>query len=93
MKKILYRVAEGDTVQSVCAMFGLSPLTVIEENMLSNEIEEGDMLVLNEKDTLYFASPKDTFFSVAKRFNMTEEELKRLNNTPYLFYGLGVKIK
>ena len=93
MKKILYRVASGDTVQTVCTRFSLSPITVIEENMLTNEIEEGDMLVLSEKDTLYFAEPTDTFYSIAKKFSMTEEELKRLNNTPYIFYGLGVKIR
>ena len=92
MKKILYRVKEGDTLISVCANFNVPPLTVIEENMLETDICAGDMLVISVKEKVYFVKPFDTFCSISKKFNVPEEVLEKLNKTPYLFYGLTIRI-
>ena len=93
MKKILYRVKKGDTLLSVCEFFNLSPHNLIIENMLNCEIEEGDLLLINKDETLYEVLPLDTFSSVAKKLNISVDELKRLNPIPYLFYGIKIKIK
>ena len=92
MKKILYRVKEGDTLFSVCNDFNLSHLSTIEENLLEEEISAGDMLVLSEGENLYSVLPFDTFYSLSKKFNVPEEKLRRLNKTPYLFYGLKIRL-
>ncbi len=93
MKKILYRVQRGDTLFSVCEKFGVSPLVTAEENVLDGEITEGDMLVLSEKEELYSVKPLDTFASISSKFGITEERLRKMNNVPYLFYGLTIRIK
>ncbi len=93
MKKILYRVKEGDTLLSVCANFNASPLTVIEENLLESDIYAGDMLVISEEEKVYFVKPFDTFYSISKKFNLPEDRLRKLNKTPYLFYGLKIRIE
>ena len=93
MKKILYRVKNVDTLLSVCKKFKSCPLSVIDENMLDCEILEGDMLVITEGEELYSVMPMDTYFSVAKKLNIKEDFLRKLNKTPYLFYGLTIRIK
>ncbi len=93
MKKILYRVKDGDTLLSVCANFNVSPLTVIEENMLESDICAGDMLVVRQDEKVYSVKPFDTFYSISKKLNISEEYLRKLNKTPYLFYGLKIRIE
>ncbi len=93
MKKIFYRVKRGDTFLSVCEFFNLSVISLIRENMLENDIEEGDMLIICTDENLYEVQPLETFYSISKKLGVTEEELKRLNPIPYLFYGLKIIIK
>ena len=93
MKKILYRVESGDTVFSVVDKFGASPFSVIAENMLTEEISAGDMLVISPAKKLYSVRLGDTLCSVAKKFNEDKNELSRKNgNVPYLFYGIKIEI-
>ena len=93
MKKIFYRVKSGDTLLSVCEFFSLSIASVIKDNMLESDIEEGDILVITKEENLYTVKPLETFYSVSKKVGASEEELRRLNPIPYLFYGLKIKIK
>ncbi len=93
MKKILYRVKEGDTLFSVCNEFGVAPLLVVKDNLLCEEICEGDMLVLEGNGEIYTVDAGETFSSVSRKLGVEEETLRRLNDLPYLFYGLKIRTK
>ena len=93
MEKFFYRVNQGETVQTVAKKFNLSPISIIKDNYLKEEIQAGDVLiVVKRKYKIYFAEPFDTFFSIAKKFSVSEDTLKNYNPVPYVFYGLGVII-
>lgn len=94
MKKIFYRVNEGETLFSVCEKLGVPPVTVIKENNLKNEISFGDLLYIEQGDCfIYKVTPFDTAKSIAQKFGISEEKLLRDNNVPYLFYGLIISIE
>ena len=93
MKKIFYRVKRGDTLLSVCEFFNLSVIKAVKDNMLEKDIEEGDMLIIYKDENLYEVQPLETFSSISKKLCISEEELRRLNPIPYLFYGLKIVIK
>ena len=102
MKKILYRVKAGDTLNSVCEKLNACQGVVIEENFLSAEIVEGDLLVVESYNgkTLsknsprtYAVRPADTYISLSKKFGVSATELQRLNKLPYLFYGLRIRLE
>ena len=43
MEKFFYRVNQGETVQSVAKKFNLSPISIIKDNYLKDEIQAGDV--------------------------------------------------
>ncbi len=93
MKKIFYRVQRNDVLALISDNFCVSPFSIISENMLNKEVSEGDMLIISEKEHIYKPLPFETFYSVSKKTGVLEEELRRLNNVPYLFYGLTIRLK
>ena len=93
MKKILYRVADGDTVLSLAQRFNMPITKIIKDNNLLKEICAGDMLYLEiEENSLYKVQPCDTLCSIAKKFNTTEQKILEDNGVPYIFYGLIIKV-
>ena len=93
MEKFFYRVNQGETLQSIAKKFNLSPISIIKDNGLKEEIQAGDVLCLiKQNHEIYFAEPFDTFRTIAKKFSVSEELLKDKNPVPYVFYGLGVII-
>ena len=93
MKKIFYRVKKKDTIFSIAGEFGVSVFSLIEENNLICEVEEGDILIINEKEELYFPKPLETFYTISKKFDVSEDRLKLLNKVPYVIYGVGIRLK
>ena len=90
MKKIFYRVEDGDTVFSLAERFSVSVGVIIAQNNLKKEIETGDMLYIevDESKTAYKVQPFDTVVSVGRKFNVPPEKILFDNGVSYLFYGL-----
>jgi spore germination protein YaaH len=93
MKKIFYRVKREDTIFTIASEFGVSVFSLIEENNLTCEIEDGDILIINEKEELYFPKPLETFYTISKKFGVSEDRLRLINKAPYVIYGIGIRIK
>ena len=88
MKNFFYRVKNQDTVLSLSQEFSVPVGIIIAENNLIKEISEGDILyICTPIGTPYTVMPTDTAKSIAKKFNLTEEELLLKNKSPYFFYG------
>lgn len=81
-----YTVQKGDSLWSIAKKYGL---TVNElkslNNLTSNLLQIGDVLKVKEEispdipDT-YVVKRGDTLYSIARDYNLTVDELKRLNN-------------
>ncbi len=93
MKKIFYRVQKGESLRSICQKFSAPPFSVIKDNYLEAEPLEGDMLVIVEYNDLRAVKPLETFESLSAHTGVSVEDLMRLNPTPYLIYGINVRIK
>ena len=93
MKKIFYRVNEGETLLSVCEKLGVPPVVVIKENNLKSEIASGDLLYIEQTDCfIYKVTPFDTIKSISQKFGVSEEKILSDNKVPYIFYGLNLII-
>lgn len=93
MKKFFYRVDKEDGVVSVAKKFGVSVTRLIEENSLTGEAEEGDVLFVDRGGGIvYSVRPEDTLKSVAQKFGVPPESIAALNGTDYLFYGLTINV-
>lgn len=79
-----YIVKEGDTLYSIAKKYNISVDKIKELNKLtSNNIYKGQILLLKEKkenNNIYQVKKGDTLYSIAREYNTTVEELKRLNN-------------
>ena len=92
MKKFLYRVESGDTVYAVANKLKVPVCTLIKLNNLKKEITAGDLLYIESSDKTYRVKLFDTLLSVAKKFNLTENELKEKNGIEYIYYGQEINI-
>ncbi len=94
MKKFLYRVNEGDCVCGLAKRFNQSVFDLISDNNLTAEVCAGDILVVNScQQGLYEVTPGDSISSIAKKVGVTTEKLSLDNGaTPYVFYGITLKI-
>ncbi len=93
MKKFFYRVQKNDTVSGLANRFNLPVTEIIAENNLKNEVEEGDVLLLEKNERpLYTVKPTDTVFSLAEKFDTTPEKILKDNRLPYIWFGLKIKI-
>ena len=95
MTKFFYRVGEGDTIISISKKFSISPVKIIKLNRLKKEVEQGDLLYLEQKDSktkTYVVQPFDNLDSVAKKFSLDKSQIIKRNGVDYLFYGLIIEI-
>ena len=94
MKKLIYRVIEGDTLKSVSDFLNIPESIIIELNNLSREIEKGDLLFveINKSSPLYLVKPTDTLESIAKSFCVDKKEILDLNFIPYVYMGQKILI-
>ncbi len=91
MRKFFYRVKEGDGVAELSAKYNAPIYSVIIDNALTSEPSAGDVLFIRGGEANYVVTPYDTEESVAEKFGITVEELKRKNgNLPYLFCGMRI---
>lgn len=93
MKKFFYRVGRGETVTSLADKFGIPQTVIVNSNLLTQEVQEGDVLFIEETDgKIYTAEPFDTLESVAEKFGVPPERIERANGVDYIFYGLKIII-
>lgn len=79
-----YKVQKGDSLYSIARRYNTT-VDILKEinNLTSNLLSIGQILQLPSDivlPTTYTVKDNDTLYSIAKMFNTTVEELKRLNN-------------
>ena len=90
-----YKVIKGDTLYSIAKKFNMSIDKLKElNNLSSNLINVGDLLKINQGTTVdtgdnYIVQSGDTLYSIAKKFNINVDELKRLNNLDNNMISIG----
>jgi len=97
---IFYTVQKGDSLWSIARRFGVSVSDIKRWNNVDKRIFPGDILliVLPEKSTesykIYTVKKGDTLIKISKKFNVSVEQLKRVNNlkTTKIYPGLKLKI-
>ncbi len=89
MKKFFYRAKESDSVSSVSKKFSVPMFCLVEDNNLSHELQEGDVLLIIQRERTYVVKANETLDSVAEKLNITPEKLSFINGKiSYVFYGL-----
>ena len=79
-----YVIENNDTIESISSKFGISPEIIYQLNGFVLDLVPGSMLVVPRKKSDYFDYYKvtkgDTLYKIAREFNTTVDEIKRLNN-------------
>ena len=94
-----YRVKSGDTLWSIARKFGVTVNQIKEVNNLSdNSLSIGKLLYIPTKETetiekdVYTVKNGDTLYSIARKYNLTVDELKNLNNLANNTLSIGQKL-
>ena len=81
-----YKVKDGDTLYSIARKFNISVEKLKQINNLNNNIiYKGQLLKINDNNKeveteIYIVKNKDTLYSISKKYNISVNELKELNN-------------
>jgi LysM repeat protein len=80
----IYTVAKGDTLYKIANQFGVTVNDIITSNNLkSNTLQIGQKLsipILKQENIEYYVQSGDSLWSIARKFNTTVDEIKKLNN-------------
>ena len=80
----IYTVAKGDTLYKIANQFGVTVNDIITANNLkSNTLQIGQKLsipILKQENIEYYVQSGDSLWSIARKFNTTVDEIKKLNN-------------
>ena len=93
-----YIVKSGDTLYSIAAKYNLSVNELKKlNNLTSNIISVGQILKIGKNISSneykeYIVKRGDTLYSIAKKFNMSVDELKKLNNLTNNIISIGQKL-
>lgn len=91
MKKIFFRVTNGETVSMICERYNIPQTHVIKTNYLNRELQNGDLVLLTFLESrVYDVQVTDTVESIAKKFNVDKEKILSENHLDYVFYGLKI---
>ena len=90
----IYVVIEGDTLYSIASNYGMSVDELKSLNNLgSNILSIGQQLVVDNKSAsttdTYTVKAGDTLYSIASKYGLSVEELKRLNNLTSDILSIG----
>lgn len=100
----VYVVQKGDSLWSIAKKFN----TTVDElkklnSLISNSLQIGQKLILPsnndvedkpiEENNIYIVQKGDSLWSIAKKFNTTVSELKRINNLKTETLSIGQKLK
>lgn len=94
-----YRVKAGDTLWSIARNFGVTVNQIKEVNKLNNNtLSIGELLYIPTKETetiekdVYTVKNGDTLYSIARKYNLSVDELKKLNNLTNNTLSIGQKL-
>jgi LysM repeat protein len=80
----IYTVVKGDTLYKIANQFGVTVNDIIKANNLkSNTLQIGQKLsipILKQENIEYYVQSGDSLWSIARKFNTTVDEIKKLNN-------------
>ena len=91
----IYEVKKGDSLWQISKNYGLTVPELIEINNLSNlTLQIGQKLLVpkpeeNEEQQEYIVQKGDTLWSIAKKFGISVDELKSLNNIENNLLSIG----
>ena len=93
----IYTVKKGDTLYAIAKQFNISVNDIIEANNLkTNTLQIGQLLsipvVKNDKETEYYVQSGDSLWSIARKFNTTVDEIKKLNNLSSNILNINQKL-
>ena len=92
MKKFFYRVHQEDTLSKISQKFSAPIGRLIFNNNLTREVQAGDIILVEQSENVYLVKPLDTVIGLAKKFNLTPQEILDKNHLPYLYSGLLIEI-
>ena len=80
----IYTVVKGDTLYKIANQFGVTVNDIITANNLkSNTLQIGQKLsipILKQENIEYYVQSGDSLWSIARKFNTTVDEIKKLND-------------
>lgn len=94
-----YTVKKGDTLWGIARKLGVTVNELKDANNLTtNALSIGQVLNIPQKETeiieteVYTVKSGDTLYKIAQKFNLTVDELKRLNNLTSNTLSIGQKL-
>ena len=101
-KENVYVVKSGDTLWSIAKRYGVSVDELKRQNNLTNNtLSLGQILLIPTKenedgetnnDNYYTVVAGDTLYKIARKYNMTIDELKKINNLSSDVLSIGQKL-
>lgn len=94
-----YEIQRGDTLYSIAAKYGLTVEELKESNNLdTNILSIGQLLNIPTKEEVasnntYTVKKGDSLYSIAREFNTTVDEIKRINNLISNLLSIGQELK
>lgn len=95
IEDIIYFVKSGDTIISIAEKFCVRVEDLVLDNDLpiDSKIEVGDILWIRKRNiALHIVKPLDTFESLSKKYNVSVNHIKSINNITTLFIGQKIII-
>ena len=99
----VYTVKKGDSLWSISQKYNISVKELIELNNLNNltlqinqklEVPKTIIVEPEENDTeIYIVEKNDTLWSISRKFNISVNELKELNNLTNNLLSIGQELK
>ena len=95
---MVYTVKKGDSLCQIATQFGVSVNDLISYNNLGTTfLQVGQQLLIPEKnddtsDISYIVKSGDTLWSIAKKYNISVDELKSANNLSSNMLTIGQKL-
>ncbi len=87
-ENMLYRVKDGDTMESICKKFGTTTQRIFADNPYFSELYAGCILYMSHcNKNIYIVQPLDTIESISKKLKISAEKLTKDNNIKSLFIG------
>jgi LysM repeat protein len=97
-RKGWHTVQKGETLYSISKLYDMTPQGLADINDLnSNELSVGQELKVNERisesDSFHQVKKGDTLYSISKKYSLTVDELKRLNQLSSNTISIGQKLR